>query len=177
MADICRYLASSLSLDFPLTSYYTDRRTAVGNERFCYHGTKIKCGLGKTTAQPCKSTTTCSACSILKSSFKVSEAKGTGAYVSLPRNSQGCAKADLALNRHRFGKGIYTSSSSNKAYRQYCGISGALFVCKVALGKVKTVNRFKEVTGCPPGYNSVSTLRLQGNETRTYFACCLVGRI
>ncbi|TEB30488.1 hypothetical protein FA13DRAFT_1733800 [Coprinellus micaceus] len=139
---IYKYICSEESL-----SRYDRYLKSVGNQRFCYHGTKIKCGLGKTTSQPCKSTE-CPACNILKFSFKVSEAKVTGA----------------------FGKGIYTSSSSNKAYRQYCGLGGALLVCKVALGKVKTVNRFKEVTGCPPGYNSVVFDRYNGklNETVVY---------
>jgi hypothetical protein len=33
--------------------------------------------------------------------------------------------------------------------------SGIMFLTKVVLGNIKTVSRFAEVIGCPPGYQSV----------------------
>jgi len=45
-----------------------------------------------------------------------------------------------------------------------------MFLTKVVLGNVYTVNEFAEVRSCPPGYQSVVFNRLNGtrNETVVY---------
>ncbi|TEB30487.1 hypothetical protein FA13DRAFT_1733797 [Coprinellus micaceus] len=126
---------------------YKKYRNDVGNEGLLWHGTKRECGIGVITSKRCQSRS-CPACNIVRSSFKVSEAKDTGA----------------------FGKGIYTSSASNKAYRTYCGADGALFLTRVARGKVRYVEDFEEVKELPADYDSVVFNRLAGklNETVVY---------
>jgi len=88
----------------------------------------------------------CSACSIIKTSFKVRLAN-PGGY---------------------FGQGIYTSSASNKSatYTK----SGIIFLAKVALGKVYNATGFAQVTSCPTGSQSVVFDNMNGkmNETVVY---------
>ncbi|KAJ2913101.1 hypothetical protein MD484_g7311, partial [Candolleomyces efflorescens] len=107
---------------------YDAYRKAVGpKENYLYHGTKRQCQLGVSTTKLCASSS-CAICSILKTSFKVEIANPWG----------------------RFGKGIYTSSASNKAFG-YCGAGGVMLLNKVVLGNVGQANG----SGCPSGYNSV----------------------
>ncbi|TEB30508.1 hypothetical protein FA13DRAFT_1814687 [Coprinellus micaceus] len=89
---------------------YAAYKQKVGNEQFRYHGTKRQCQLGITTTQLCASAA-CAVCNILKTSFKVSVARGGS-----------------------FGSGVYSSSASNKAFG-YCGAGGAMLLTKVVLGK------------------------------------------
>ncbi|KAF5326082.1 hypothetical protein D9611_000900 [Ephemerocybe angulata] len=122
---------------------YDAYRKAVKNETFRYHGTGRQCQLGVMTTQLCTSSSY-PVCNILKTSFKVSIAKTTGA----------------------FGAGVYSSSASNKAY-SYCGASGAMLLTKVVLGKVRQVSGWNEVMACPPGFNSVVFDRMGGNLNET----------
>ncbi|RXW12753.1 hypothetical protein EST38_g13098 [Candolleomyces aberdarensis] len=96
-----------------------------------------------------KESYSCGLCNILKTSFNVDVAKGNGA----------------------FGKAIYTSTASNKAF-SFCGAAGAMLLTKVVLGKVKQVNGWNEVMSCPPGFDSVVFDRKFGthnlNETIVY---------
>ncbi|KAF6750873.1 hypothetical protein DFP72DRAFT_909507 [Ephemerocybe angulata] len=126
---------------------YNEYKETVGNEQFLYHGTARLCQLGVATTELCASLTC--VCNIVRTSFQMAKAKPTG----------------LA-----FGKGIYTSSASNKAYRQYSGVHGAVVVSKVVLGKIKHVSRFNEVLSCPVGFNSVVYDRMDGklNESVVY---------
>ncbi|KAF5326030.1 hypothetical protein D9611_000898 [Ephemerocybe angulata] len=125
---------------------YNDYRKRVKNEQFRYHGTGRQCQLGVTTTKLCRSKT-CPICNILRTSFKISIAKTSGA----------------------FGAGVYTSSASNKAY-SFCLQNGAMLLTKVVLGKIKHVKGWKEETSCPNGYDSVVFDRQKGslNETVVY---------
>ncbi|PPQ75888.1 hypothetical protein CVT26_000153 [Gymnopilus dilepis] len=134
------------SRDFLLP--YDQYKKSVGNEVFRFHGTTRRCTLGALGNTRLCSNTGCALCSILKSSFKTSLAGPSGA----------------------FGGGIYTSSASNKAYSYTSGGSGALFLTKVVLGRVRQVNGWNEVMTLPAGYNSVVFNRQGGslNETIVY---------
>ncbi|PPR03282.1 hypothetical protein CVT26_008116 [Gymnopilus dilepis] len=121
------------------------RVLSVGNEVFRYHGTTRRCTLGAPGNTQLCSNSSCPLCSILKSSFKTSLAKPSGA----------------------FGAGIYTSSASNNYTSSG---SGALLLTKVVLGNVRQVNGWNEVMSLPAGYNSVVFDRQGGslNETIVY---------
>jgi len=131
---------------------YKAYRDQHGNEVFRYHGTRLRCSLGTTDSEknqyPCMSTT-CPTCNIIRTSFKV--------------------ELSRAAHRLSFGQGIYTSSAANKA-STFSGRSGVMFVAKVVLGKVWTVNRHEAVSTCPVGYDSVVFDKQNGqlNETVVY---------
>jgi len=116
-----------------------------GNECFRYHGTNRGCQLGD-DGHTTLCSSSCSVCSILRTSFKVSLANTGGA----------------------FGPGVYTSSASNKA-ASYSS-SGVMFLTKVVLGNVHMVGQFEAVKSCPPGSQSVVFDRMGGalNETVVY---------
>ncbi|KAH6904530.1 hypothetical protein BKA70DRAFT_1297048 [Coprinopsis sp. MPI-PUGE-AT-0042] len=126
---------------------YNAYRTLKKNERFRYHGTKRACSVGTGAQKEVCQSQACSACSILKTSFKVR----------------------LALTSGAFGPGIYTSSASNKAF-SYSGTGGTMLLTKVVLGNVKNVSAWNEVMSCPPGHDSVVFNRQNGtlNETVVY---------
>jgi len=124
---------------------YVRYRSTHGNECSRYHGTERSCQLGEDGYTiPCTSQG-CKACSIIRTSFQVSLARGNRA----------------------FGQGVYTSSASNKSANY--SRSGVMFVTKVVLGNVYTVSDFGQVSSCPSGYQSVV---LKGhnkwNETVVY---------
>jgi len=125
---------------------YDKYKQQYGNESFRYHGTGRSCQLGdEGHATLCKSSS-CAACSILKTSFQVSLANPGGA----------------------FGQGVYTSSASNKsASYTTCGL---MFLTKVILGNVHSVSAFAEVKSLPSGCQSVVFDRMNGqlNETVVY---------
>jgi len=125
---------------------YDIYKQSKGNERFRYHGTTRKCTLGDPGNTKLCSIPACPLCSILRTSFNVNLANPAGA----------------------FGKGIYTSSASNKA-RSYA-TNGAILLNKVVLGKVRNVSAFNEVMALPPGFDSVVFERMNGqlNETIVY---------
>jgi len=125
---------------------YDRYRQLHGNEHFRYHGTSRQCTLGNPGNTKLCTSTSCALCSILRTSFKVSLANAGGA----------------------FGKGVYSSSASNKAMSY--STNGAMLVTKVVLGKVRTVSAFNEVMSLPPGFNSVVFDRMNGqlNETIVY---------
>ncbi|KAJ2921131.1 hypothetical protein H1R20_g15969, partial [Candolleomyces eurysporus] len=126
---------------------YDSYRERVGPEEcYRYHGTPRQCELGVSTKKLCTSST-CAVCNILKTSFKVDLAKPSGA----------------------FGKGVYTSSASNKAF-SYCKEDGALLLNKAVLGRVRQVHGWNEVMSCPPEHDSVVFDRFRGvlNETIFY---------
>jgi len=130
---------------------YDAYRKKHGNEVFRYHGTSSQCGLGRNGQSKLCNSSSCAACSILRTSFDVNLGKTTGA----------------------FGQGIYTSSASNKA----AGYSGMpnnperiMFLNKVILGKPYNVSAFAQVTSCPVGHDSVVFDKMGGvlNETIVY---------
>ncbi|KIM79934.1 hypothetical protein PILCRDRAFT_73657 [Piloderma croceum F 1598] len=132
-------------LCFELT--FCDRITYC-NEHFRYHGTTRSCQVGDNGHTMLCHSSLCSVCSIIKTSFKVSLANPVGG----------------------FGKGIYTSSASNKyVSANYCDSSkGAMFVTKVVLGKVRNVSSFGEVNSCPRGSQLVFYNGRNGDEAVVY---------
>ncbi|KAF9477458.1 hypothetical protein BDN70DRAFT_881153 [Pholiota conissans] len=127
---------------------YDQYKKRIGNEVFRYHGTTRRCSLGSGNNTQLCSNTSCSLCSILRTSFKTSLASPQGA----------------------FGPGVYTSSASNKAYSYTSSGSGAIILTKVILGTVRKVSRWNEVMACPPGSHSVVFERENNclNETIVY---------
>ncbi|CCM03573.1 uncharacterized protein FIBRA_05709 [Fibroporia radiculosa] len=126
---------------------YDTYRKKIGNQVFRYHGTTRQCQVGDTGHTTLCNSPQCAVCDIIKTSFKLTFAKPTGA----------------------FGAGLYTSSASNKAY-SYGNAGGVVLLTKVVLGRVYNVSRFTEVTSLPAGYNSVVFDRMNGvlNETIVY---------
>ncbi|CCM03572.1 uncharacterized protein FIBRA_05708 [Fibroporia radiculosa] len=124
---------------------YDAYRKRIGNEKFRYHGTSRQCKLGDTGQTMLCSQTNCAVCNILKTSFKVSLAKPSGA----------------------FGAGVYSSSASNKSMSYS---NGVVLLTKVILGRIYSASRFNEVMSLPAGYNSVVFDRMNGtlNETIVY---------
>ncbi|RXW12756.1 hypothetical protein EST38_g13101 [Candolleomyces aberdarensis] len=108
-----------------LKPYDAYRKRVGPKENYLYHGTKRQCQLGVSTTKLCASST-CAICNILKTSFKVEIANPWG----------------------RFGKGIYTSSASNKAFGYSAGV---MLLNKVVLGNVGQASG----SSCPSGYDSV----------------------
>jgi hypothetical protein len=74
------------------------RHGSLGNTQRRFHATRIECGLGVTTDQPCSSSS-CAVCGILQRGFDISKA------------------AD-----GRFGRAIYSTSRSSKVRRRVNGI-------------------------------------------------------
>jgi hypothetical protein len=54
-------------------------RSRIGNEAFRYHGTKRECNIGDDGQPNLCFSVSCPACSILRTSFKVSVARDSGA--------------------------------------------------------------------------------------------------
>lgn len=114
---------------------------SAGNENRRWHGTRRECNLGdRGNNNLCKSPT-CSLCCIIRTSFDLSLwGKKTG--------------------WGRFGKGIYTSSTSSKSndYSSNDCKSNykAILLNKVIVGKgLKLLNDNTNLTAPPPGYHSV----------------------
>jgi len=130
-------------LDSTSVESYDSYLWAHGNESFRYHGTERTCAIGQDGYTTLCMSPSCKACSIIRTSFEISLSNPGGA----------------------FGQGIYTSSATNKSARYTH--SGIMFLTKVVLGNIKTVSRFAEVIGCPPGYQSVVFDRYGGNWNET----------
>ncbi|KAJ7888787.1 hypothetical protein B0H13DRAFT_2252732, partial [Mycena leptocephala] len=123
------------------TGHFVASGRSAGNENRRWHGTRRECTLGdRGQAQFCSSTT-CSLCCIIKSSFDISLwGKKTG--------------------WGRFGKGIYTSSTSSKSNdysNNDCSSSfKAILLNKVIVGKgCKLTQDNVSLTAPPAGYDSV----------------------
>ncbi|KAJ7081840.1 hypothetical protein B0H15DRAFT_952856 [Mycena belliarum] len=114
---------------------------SAGNENRRWHGTRRECHLGdKGQTQFCASTT-CSLCCIVKLSFDI----------SLWGTKTGWG---------RFGKGIYTSSTSSKSndysHNDCTSSLKAILLNKVIVGKgCKLTQDNPNLTAPPPGYDSV----------------------
>ncbi|KAF7312710.1 PARP catalytic domain-containing protein [Mycena indigotica] len=112
-----------------------------GNENRRWHGTKRECNVGdKGQAQLCQSTK-CSLCCIIKSSFDI----------SLWGTKTGWG---------RFGKGIYTSSTSSKSndysHNECSSNLKAILLNKVIVGRgCKLTHDNVALTAPPTGYDSV----------------------
>jgi len=130
---------------------YDVYRKKHGNEVFRYHGTTRQCSLGSNGQSKLCNSSSCAACSVLRTSFDVSLGNPAGA----------------------FGQGIYTSSASNKS-AGYSGMPNSperiIFLNKVILGKPYNVSAFGQVRSCPIGHDSVVFDRQGGtlNETIVY---------
>ncbi|KAJ7757697.1 hypothetical protein DFH07DRAFT_1060525 [Mycena maculata] len=114
---------------------------SAGNENRRWHGTRRQCNLGdKGQTQFCSSTT-CSLCCIVRSSFDI----------SLWGTKTGWG---------RFGKGIYTSSTSSKAndysHNDCTSSLKAILLNKVIVGRgCKLTQDNVSLTAPPAGYDSV----------------------
>ncbi|KAI5885946.1 ADP-ribosylation [Schizophyllum commune H4-8] len=115
-----------------------------GNENRRWHGTRRECSLGEdwsTSTWPCKSPT-CSVCRIVCDSFDIECYKG--------RTGWG-----------RFGRGIYTSSTSSKADDYSCNLergstTKVMILAKVVVGRgYKMHYNNSSLTAPPVGYDSV----------------------
>ncbi|KIO17880.1 hypothetical protein M407DRAFT_84532 [Tulasnella calospora MUT 4182] len=123
----------------------------AGNECRRWHGTKRLCTIGDNPTNPTLCAQAgCPMCSILRTSFQVAK---TNAYNS-PSNQ--IASLD------RFGKGIYTSSTSSKAY-DYASNGGSvasqysmIMLTNVIVGQGHKLTQDSQgLTAPPAGYHSV----------------------
>ncbi|KAJ7679199.1 hypothetical protein DFH06DRAFT_1465374 [Mycena polygramma] len=123
------------------TGHFVASGRSAGNENRRWHGTRRECNIGdKGQTQFCASAT-CSLCCIVKSSFDI----------SLWGTKTGWG---------RFGKGIYTSSTSSKSNdysHNDCSSSyKAMLLNKVIVGKgCKLTQDNVSLTAPPAGYDSV----------------------
>nr|GAT47414.1 predicted protein [Mycena chlorophos] len=114
---------------------------SAGNENRRWHGTKRECNIGdKGQTQLCQSTK-CSLCCIIKSSFDI----------SLWGTKTGWG---------RFGKGLYTSSTSSKSndysHNDCSSNLKAILLNKVIVGRgCKLTHDNTSLTAPPTGYDSV----------------------
>ncbi|EPS93941.1 hypothetical protein FOMPIDRAFT_93895 [Fomitopsis schrenkii] len=113
-----------------------------GNSKRLWHGTVRACTVGnsETETQLCNNAL-CSLCSIMRASFRV-------------------ARVGKRYSFKRFGRGIYTTSTSSKAndYASERGGSGlkAMLLSEVILGRVSRMTRGDSTLTEPPtGYDSV----------------------
>ncbi|KAF9790510.1 hypothetical protein BJ322DRAFT_1104161 [Thelephora terrestris] len=113
-----------------------------GNENRRWHGTKRKCRLGDSGNETFCADAECALCNIIRTSFDLKFFKA-------------------ATGWGRFGRGIYTSSTSSKSndYSKNLGVSSdwkALLLNKVVVGNGKKLTQDDTtLTEPPPGYNSV----------------------
>ncbi|KIO20782.1 hypothetical protein M407DRAFT_81184, partial [Tulasnella calospora MUT 4182] len=125
----------------------------AGNECRRWHGTKRLCTIGDNPTNPTLCTQAgCAMCSILRTSFQVPRTNASG----------------RTFNRHvpkGFGKGIYTSSTSSKAYDYaYNGGSVAsqysmIMLTNVIVGQSHKLSQDSQgLTAPPAGYHSVSSM-------------------
>lgn len=120
---------------------FVSQGRSAGNENRRWHGTRRECSLGDKGNTTFCGSSTCSLCCIVKTSYDLSLwGKKTG--------------------WGRFGKGIYTSSTSSKSHdysQNDCKSSlKAMLLNKVVVGKgCKMIQDFTTLTGPPPGYDSV----------------------
>lgn len=114
-----------------------------GNECRRWHGTKRGCNVGDNPAAPTLcGQTTCAMCSILTSSFQVVKTNTSGRTFN------------------RFGKGIYTSSTSSKAYDYSTNALASpysmIMLTNVIVGQGhKLTQDSTGLTAPPSGYHSV----------------------
>jgi hypothetical protein len=135
---------------------------SAGNENRRWHGTRRACNLGdKGHTQFCSSAT-CSLCSIIRNSFDLSlfgKKTGWGRYVpSVIRTSPG---SNQMITR-RFGKGLYTSSTSSKSndysHNDCKSHLKAILLNKVVVGKgCKMLQDSTSLAAPPSGFDSVRT--------------------
>ncbi|GJE95777.1 PARP catalytic domain-containing protein [Phanerochaete sordida] len=122
-----------------------------GNTIHSWHGTVRACNIGDNgdRLSPCKSEE-CSLCKVIRKSYDIS----------------------LSCTRHkwgRFGQGIYTSSTSSKAYHYTADTAGsryaALLLNEVVMGNAfETTRNASDLTQPPDGYDSVKGIpHTQGN--------------
>ncbi|TRM64452.1 hypothetical protein BD626DRAFT_491870 [Schizophyllum amplum] len=116
----------------------------AGNEQRRWHGTKRNCTLGDMGQTTMCGDQTCSLCSIIKTSFDLNLfGKNTG--------------------WGRFGRGIYTSSTSSKSNDYVSNLAAsvasplkAMLLNRVVVGKGdKTYFNHSTWTSAPPGFDSV----------------------
>lgn len=116
---------------------------SAGNECRRWHGTKRLCNIGDNPAAPTLcAQATCAMCSILRSSFQVVKTNTSG------------------RSFNRFGKGIYTSSTSSKAFDYSSnGLASPysmIMLTNVIVGQGHKLTQDSQALTAPPaGYHSV----------------------
>jgi len=150
-------------------------RKQHGNECFRYHGTGRGCQLGDEGHTTLCKSSSCAACSILKTSFQVNLANPGGAWVavcdfqvfySTSSSELHASDLDRVFTRHlrrtstsgwcQWFIDTDTTHLANGRSASYSPNSKIMLLTKVVLGNIYTVNAFEEVKSCPPGYQSVS---------------------
>ncbi|GLB40705.1 putative poly(ADP-ribose) polymerase catalytic domain [Lyophyllum shimeji] len=112
-----------------------------GNEQRRWHGTKRRCNIGDTGCTTLCASTDCPMCCIVRTSFDLN-------------------KFGSKTGWGRFGRGIYTSSTSSKSH-DYAGTDSAsklkaILLNKVVIGKgYKIFNDDPSLVAPPPGFDSV----------------------
>ncbi|KAI0036653.1 hypothetical protein K488DRAFT_75869 [Vararia minispora EC-137] len=124
---------------------FRSRGLAEGNEQRRWHGTKRRCLLGDPGHIELCTDPECSLCNIIRHSYDMTH-------------------IGFAFGASRFGRGIYTSSTSSKSDFPYTRNDGpaitssfkAMLLNKVAAGiGFKTLNYTPNFLAPPPGYDSV----------------------
>lgn len=123
--------------------HFTAQNLTKGNEHRRWHGTKRQCRLGDEGQTSLCDAPTCALCSIIRTSFDLRFFKGNTGW-------------------GRFGKGLYTSSTSSKS-NDYSANLGetqstckAVLLTKVVVGKgFKVLHNNTKLTEPPPGYDSL----------------------
>ncbi|KAH7884349.1 ADP-ribosylation [Phlebopus sp. FC_14] len=134
---------------------------SAGNENRRWHGTTRECLLGDSGNASLCSSTTCSLCGILRTSYSLNlfgRKTGWGRQVS-----RFCGNYVLIITddpMSRFGAGIYTSSTSSKSNDYSTNVKPsnlkAILLNKVVVGKgYKMMQDNTSLTAPPPGYDSV----------------------
>ncbi|RDB29283.1 Poly [ADP-ribose] polymerase 3 [Hypsizygus marmoreus] len=114
---------------------------SAGNENRRWHGTRRECNIGDKGHVTLCSSTNCPMCCIIRTSFDLSRFGSKTGW-------------------GRFGKGIYTSSTSSKS-NDYASCDApskltAILLSKVVVGKgCKMMNDSTTLVAPPPGYDSV----------------------
>ncbi|KAF9526082.1 hypothetical protein CPB83DRAFT_908637 [Crepidotus variabilis] len=121
---------------------YGQRKVAVGNENYRYYGTSRKCTLGSAGNDKLCNDSTCSLCNIIAYSFRTNFAYPNGPY----------------------GQGVYSSSSTTRAYGYTHAGKGAVLMTKVIMGNPWNVNQSGVVNACPPSNDSVIFDRNNGSQ-------------
>lgn len=164
--------------------FVQDGRSA-GNENRRWHGTTRECRLGDSQQTQFCSSSSCSLCCIMKTSYDLNlwgKKTGWGRYV-MHSSDRSQTQADRLLLNFRFGAGIYTSSTSSK-YVLGIDLSSsseltfhtirsndysssldpktslkAILLNKIVVGKgYKMTQDNTTLTAPPAGYDSVSPL-------------------
>ncbi|EIM82323.1 uncharacterized protein STEHIDRAFT_160871 [Stereum hirsutum FP-91666 SS1] len=135
--------------------HFRSKNLEEGNEQRRWHGTKRACFLGDPGYTQLCSDASCSLCSIIRDSYDLDRIGTAHRWSTFKPGSSGWG---------RFGRGLYTSSTSSKSDEPYIKNVGAalsspykaMLLNKVAVGRgYKTLVDMPTITEPPTGYHSV----------------------